>query len=90
MEPVWIAGLATLIYAVDDAHGMLVGWIANRNGLVTAVLGVLALILFIRWRREGWRPGAFTAPFVFAVALLAGESAIAVGAYLIAYVLFLE
>ncbi len=90
MEPVWIAGLATLIYAVDDAHGMLVGWIANRNGLVTAVLGVLALTLFIRWRRDDWRPGAWLGPLVFAVALLAGESAIAVGAYLLAYVLFLE
>ncbi len=90
MEPVWIAGLATLLYAADDAHGMLVGWIANRNGLITAVLGVLTLILFIRWRRDGWRPGAWLAPLVFAVALLAGESAIAVGGYLLAYVIVLE
>jgi hypothetical protein len=90
MEHVWIAGLATLLYAADDAHGMLVGWIANRNGLVTTVLGVLTLILFIRWRRDGWRPGTWSAPLVFAVALLAGESAIAVGAYLLAYVVFLD
>ena len=30
----WTAGLATLLYALDDAHGPAVGWIANRNAMV--------------------------------------------------------
>ena len=26
----WVAGLAALIYAIDDGHGFAVGWLANR------------------------------------------------------------
>ena len=35
------AGLALLLYAVDDAHAVTVGWIANRNALVAATFAVL-------------------------------------------------
>ncbi len=79
------AGLALLLYAVDDAHGVTVGWIANRNALVAATFGVLTILAYDRWRRQHWRPGAWLGPLCFAVALTGGESAIAVGAYLIAH-----
>jgi hypothetical protein len=29
--PTWVAGLAALMFAVDDAHANPAGWIANRN-----------------------------------------------------------
>lgn len=33
LTPVWVAGLAALLFAVDDAHGQAVAWIsASRSG----------------------------------------------------------
>ena len=84
------AGLAALLYAVDDAHGLPAGWIANRNALVGAFFGLLVLILHDRWRREGWRAGAWLAPAALLFALLASESALGACAYLAAYALFIE
>ncbi|MCX4242258.1 hypothetical protein [Paraliomyxa miuraensis] len=73
----WIAGLATLLYAIDDAHATPVAWIAQRNALIAAVLVVLMLIAHDRWSRDGWRPGAWLAPLLLLLALLAGEGSIA-------------
>lgn len=86
----WPAGLAILLFALDDAHGTPVGWLANRYGLVALALAVPVLLLHDRWRRDGWRPGAWLAPPLLAVALLAGESSLAICAYLFAYALFLD
>jgi uncharacterized integral membrane protein len=55
---------------------------------LAAALPVLGL--HDRWRRQGWRAGAWLAPLVLAVALGAGESALAVTAYLAAYALCLD
>lgn len=84
------AGLATLLYAVDDAHGPAVGWIANRNAMIALALALPVVVLYDRFRRDGWRPGAWLGPALFAVALLAGESALAAAAYLGAYALCLD
>lgn len=84
------AGLATLLWAIDDAHGMPVGWLANRNAITAWGLGALALGLHDRWRRDGWRPGAVLAPLAAALALCAGEAALGAWAYLLAYALFVD
>jgi hypothetical protein len=86
----WVAGLAALLYAVDDAHGMPAVWIANRNALLGALFGLLTLIAHDRWRRAGWWPGAILAPLAFLLGLLAKESTVAISAYLLAYALFLD
>jgi hypothetical protein len=86
----WIAHLALLLYAVDDARAWVVGWTANRNALVAATLAFGALLLHDRARRDGWRPGAWLAPALFAAALLGGESALALTGYLFAYALFVD
>ncbi|MDF1564732.1 MAG: hypothetical protein P1V51_16950 [Deltaproteobacteria bacterium] len=85
-----LAALAALLYAIDDTHGFTVGWIANRQALVSLVFALLALLAHLRWRREGWRPGAWLAPLALALGLLAGETALAITAYLFSYALFLE
>ena len=46
----WVAGLATLLFAWDDAHSFVVVWIANRNALLAGVFGLLALWLHDRPR----------------------------------------
>jgi hypothetical protein len=85
-----VAGVAALMYALDQAHGFAIGWIANRNALVCAVFGVLALLAHHRARGAGDRRFAVAAPVLLLLALLAGESAVAIVGYIAAYVLFLE
>jgi hypothetical protein len=86
----WIAHLALLLYAVDDARGWVLGWVANRNALVAATLAFAALAVHDRARRDGWRPGPWLAPALFAVALLGGEAALGVTGYLLAHALFID
>lgn len=86
----WVAHLALLLYAVDDARGLVVSWPANRNALVAATFAFAALLAHDRSRREGWRPGLWLAPALFAAALLGGESALAVTPYLFAHALFVD
>lgn len=86
----WIAVLALLLYAVDDARGPVVGWIANRNALIALVLAVPVLLAHDRWRRDGWTPGRWVGPLLLALALGAGESALAIVAYLGAHALWLD
>jgi hypothetical protein len=86
----WIAHLALLLYAVDDARGWVLGWVANRNVLVAATLAFAALAVHDRARRDGWRPGLWLAPALFAVGLLGGEAALGVTGYLFAHALFID
>ncbi|MDX2089096.1 MAG: hypothetical protein SFX73_14660 [Kofleriaceae bacterium] len=86
----WIAVLALALYAFDDARGPVVGWIANRNALLALVLAIPALLAHDRWRRDAWRPGRWLGPLAFVVALGAGESAIAILAYIGAYTVWLD
>ena len=37
------AGLAALFYAIDDAHGPPVAFLANRNAMMATLFGVLAV-----------------------------------------------
>ena len=85
-----LAAFAAVLYAIDDAHGFAVGWIANRHAIISLVFAAVALLAHIRWRRDGWRPGGWIAPVALAVGLLAGETALAITAYLFAYALFFE
>lgn len=88
--PGLVAGLAALMYAVDETHGMPVGWLANRNALVAGVFGLASLLLFVRARRQGSR-GAYVASLgVFALALLAAEAGLATTAWLFAWVVCME
>jgi hypothetical protein len=86
----WAAGLATLLFAWDDAHSFVVVWIANRNALLAGFFGLLALWLHDRARRDGARAAAALAPFALALALLSGEAAVATLGYLAAHALFLD
>jgi hypothetical protein len=85
-----VAGLAALLYALDDAHGMPVAFLANRNAIVATFFGVLSLWLHDRFRRDGWAAGSFLSPLAFLAALLSGESGIGIAPYLLGYALFLE
>lgn len=84
-----VAALATLLFAVEDAHGWPAAWLANRNGVVALVLGLGSLLLHLRGR-QGDRRAAVAAVVLFGVALFAGESALATAGWLFAAQLCLD
>jgi hypothetical protein len=86
----WAAGVAGLLFAVDDARGATAGFLANRNVLVAATFGVAALICHDRWRRDGSRRAAVLGPLLLCAALFAKEEGIGTCAYLAAYALFAD
>lgn len=74
-----VALASAAIYAISDANVMCVAWIANRNGLIAAALGVAACNLHIGGQNGGRvRRALFVAAGVvlYGAALLSGESAI--------------
>jgi hypothetical protein len=85
-----VAGLAALFFAVDDAHAMSVGWLANRHALVALTIGVFTLQAHLRWRRGGGSVWALVASLGFLSALLCGEAGIATAAYLVAWQLTMD
>jgi hypothetical protein len=86
----WVAGLAALLYAIDDAHGMPVGFLANRNAVMATLFGVLTLIIHDKWRRGNLRMGLIVGPALLAVSLLSAEAGIATCAYLFAHAVFID
>jgi len=86
----WVAGLAALFYAIDDARGLPAGWLASRNALLCIFFGLLVLLFHDRWRRDRWRPGAYLGLVFLLLGLLSGEATLGVIAYLVAYALVLD
>jgi hypothetical protein len=93
MGPTLAAALAALLFAIDDAHGTPVGFIANRNALLATLFGVMAVLAHIRWRRDspgsGWVRAAL-GPSLLALSMLSAEFGAGVLAYLISYAVFLD
>jgi hypothetical protein len=90
LGPTWMAGIAALLFAIDDAHAVPAGWIANRNSLIAASFAVGCLIAHDAWRRQrrGWAFWAALA--LLALSLCSKEEGIATCAYLFAYALWLD
>lgn len=91
----WAAGMAAVAFAVDSGHAIPVTWLAMRNAILTLLFGLLLLAAHDRWRRlraqgESGRPSLLLAMVWLVLALLSGESAVAVGGYLLAYALYLD
>ncbi len=90
LGPTGGAGLATLLFAIDDAHATPIGWIAQRNALLSGLLVVLMLWAHDRARRDGWAPGRWLGPLLLLLGLLAGEAAVGALGYLGAQAMWLE
>jgi hypothetical protein len=86
----WVAGLATLLFAVDHTHMLTCTWIAARNGLMSLAFALPVLAFHDRWRRDAWTPGRWLAPLFLGIALASGESALGIMGYLAAYAVHLE
>lgn len=80
-----VAVFAGVLFAIDDAHVMPTMWLANRNALVAVLFVWLGLLAHLRWREDGWKPGAAVSALAFGCGLAAGETAVAAAAYVLAY-----
>ncbi len=85
-----LAGVALLLYAVDDSHAVPIASICNRNSLIGLFFGILVLYAHDRWRLEGTIAWAIGACVALVVGLLGNEGTIAVGGYLLGYALFVD
>lgn len=90
MGPTVAAGLAGLMWVLDDTHGTPVGFITNRNALIACLFCILALIAHDKWYKQKHSKWLFLALASLAASLLAKEAGIATVAYIFAYVVFLE
>ncbi len=90
VKPAWVCALAMFLYALDDARGWAVSWVAARNAIVATAISVWVLLLHHRARARGFRPGVWLAPLLLLLSLLGSEGALSICAYLFAYALMLE
>jgi hypothetical protein len=77
-----LAGLAMLVFAVDDSHAIPAAWIANRHALVALVFCALILALHVYWRRTGHIVYLAGALVGLALGLTASEAVLGVTAYI--------
>lgn len=97
ITPRWIAVLALFVYALDDARGGPLTWIANRHAVIGTTLSIWSLWFFHRARTHHTEtPDASHAHLdviawlFFAFALLASQGSASTCGYLFAYALYLE
>lgn len=81
---------SALLFALSYGHGVPVGWLANRNALLGGLFLVLTLYCHHQWRVQERGILDLRAVLLFIAGLLCGEMAVSTGAYLLAYVLFLD
>ncbi|MEX1368797.1 MAG: hypothetical protein AB1Z98_37060 [Nannocystaceae bacterium] len=84
LPPRW-AGLALLLYALDECHTYPIGWLANRNAIVSATFAFLALWAHVRHREDGWARGRWLAPLGLVLALSGGEYALCILPFFVLY-----
>jgi hypothetical protein len=79
------AGVAALMFAIDDAHAGAVGWISARNTVLACLFALSALSLHMRGGRARW-----LAPLCTGAALFSAEAGVAALPLLLAHALVLE
>jgi hypothetical protein len=80
-----LGALALLLFAIDDAHLLPAGWLANRNALVATLPALVGLWLHLEWREHGRRWALPLSLLGLAVGLTGGETALGLFAYVGAY-----
>jgi hypothetical protein len=94
--PVRIALLAFALYVVDESLGLPLGWIANRNAVISTAFSCIALIAYLRYRDASQHDEHAPSPpparrdliyacLAFSVALAGGEYALCALGFFLAY-----
>lgn len=87
LPPRW-AALALLLYALDECHTYPIGWLANRNAIVSATFCFLALHAHVRHREDGWARGRWLSPLLLLLGFCGGEYALCILPFFVLYELF--
>jgi hypothetical protein len=90
ITPRWVCALSMFIYALDDARGWFVSWVAARNAVVATAFSIWALWFYHRARSEGYKPGILLSLLLFTLSLFSNEGAVSILGYMLAHALFLE
>jgi hypothetical protein len=83
--PPAVAWLALLVLAADPALSIPLAWLPNRNALAACALGIFGLYAYLRYRRGGGAGFALAAALSLGSSALAGEYALPLCAYVLAY-----
>ncbi len=83
--PDGLAGLAAILFAMSDTHAMAVAWLSNRHAVIATAMMLGGLLLHLRAREDGFRPGWMLSVPCYALGLCAGETALGMLAYLYSY-----
>lgn len=79
------AAVALLLYALDECHTYPIGWLANRNAIVSATFAFVALWAHVRHREDGWARGRWLAPLGLLLALGGGEYGLCIVPFFVLY-----
>ena len=90
MPVTWLAGLAALLYLLDESTYFPVMFIANRGFIVSIFFAVLTILAHHWWRRARSLAAAIGAQFLLLLSLLSNEAGVTTFAYLLAYELVLD
>lgn len=85
-----VTALAGLMFAVDDGHGVSVGWIAGRNTLLASLFALTALWLHIRGRSSQRHWLVLASAAGTALSLASAEAGLSGFGYILAYALVFE
>jgi energy-converting hydrogenase Eha subunit E len=83
-----VSFLTLIIFALAYRNALMIYYGGARWLLITIAFGLAGLLAHIKWREQDWKPGRFLSLIAFLLALLSGEAALAMLAYLAAYELF--
>ncbi|MGD0654140.1 MAG: hypothetical protein ABSA16_07355 [Thermoguttaceae bacterium] len=84
------AGISIVLFAIDYSHTFPAIWLANRNAVMAAFFGILAIYAHHQWRRHGSRMGIALGPVLLMMCLLSAEAGIGAMGYILAYTLVLD
>jgi hypothetical protein len=90
MGPSPAAALASVLFAVDEAHSEGVAWIAGRNTLMSPVFVAALLVAHDTYRRDGRRYGAALAVLSLLLGLASSEASVTVWAFLVPYAIWID
>jgi hypothetical protein len=90
LGPTWVAGLAAVLFAIDDGHGFAAGHVASRATLVALVLGGLGITAYDRAVRSGARVGYVVGPILVGLGMLSYELSAGFLGYVVAHLVTLD
>jgi len=80
------AATSVVLFALDESHTVPLLWLSNRSLLVATACGTIALWLHVRWRTgNAGRAARTVSVAAWALALLSGEYALSLIAYLLSF-----